>query len=483
MSETLKSIAIDAAFESAPVGLVVYKIGSLDDMGTLSQVAANEAACLATGQELKNDTGKTWAEVSPDLVSSPFADMFRGVFETGEAATWEMEYGDSRFEKNWWRGSARRMGQDVLLVAFENVTAQKVAAEEMSKRTQERDDALNELEHLFDLSLDLICIAGTDGYFRRLNPAFEKTLGWTLDELRGRPFVDFVHPHDKPGTLEQVAKLGRGEPVIEFENRYQTRSGAWRWLAWKAAPTEAGTIYAVARDVTELRLRQEELSRSNAELEQFAYVTSHDLQEPLRTIGSFTELLAKRYEGQLDDRADKYIKYVLDGVKRMQLLINDVLAYSRIGRNKQEPREVDLTKVARAAINSLSLKISESGAEVSVGELPTLEGDEVLLGSMFLNLISNALKFSDPARPPRVVIDAEKSDSGWLLKVKDNGIGIKEEHKDRIFTIFQRLHSRKEYTGTGIGLALVKKIVVEHRGRLWVESQPDVGSTFFVLFP
>jgi len=225
-----------------------------------------------------------------------------------------------------------------------------------------------------------------------------------------------------------------------------------------------------------------ELARSNAELEQFAYVASHDLQEPLRMVSSFTQLLGKRYRGKLDQDADEFIGFAVDGATRMQRLINDLLAYSRVGTRGKPFKPVDCQGIFSQARDNLMKVIDESEAVITQEPLPTVLGDEVQLLQLFQNLVANAIKFHNQA-PTKIRVSAEKSGPEWIFAIKDNGIGIAPEHQKRIFSIFQRLHHRSEYPGTGIGLALCKKIVERHGGRIWVESQPGQGSTFYFSIP
>jgi PAS domain S-box-containing protein len=235
----------------------------------------------------------------------------------------------------------------------------------------------------------------------------------------------------------------------------------------------------LAATAAELEDRAADLERSNADLEQFAYVASHDLSEPLRMVGGFAQLLQKRYEGKLDADADEFIGYMVDGVNRMQALIDDLLAFSRVGRGDRELSDVDAEVVARRALEVLSAPVAETGADVEIGELPTVRCDERELGQLFQNLISNALKFHGD-EPPRVRVtaEAEAGGAGWRFAVADNGIGIEPRHAERIFKMFQRLHGRDAYAGTGVGLAICKKIVEHHGGRLWVEPNADGGSVF-----
>ena len=220
-----------------------------------------------------------------------------------------------------------------------------------------------------------------------------------------------------------------------------------------------------------------ELQRSNADLEQFAYVASHDLQEPLRKIAGFCQLLERRYRGQLDDRADEYIDFVVDGAKRMQDLINDLLSFSRVGRNTAGFEPLELAAIVDDALANLRTALEESGADIEVGSLPAVVGDRRLLVALFQNLIGNALKFRDRDQPV-VRIDAIRDGERWVVSVADNGIGIDPEYGEQIFTIFQRLHSRTDYEGTGIGLALAKKIVEHHGGSIWLDDEVAEGATF-----
>jgi signal transduction histidine kinase len=235
---------------------------------------------------------------------------------------------------------------------------------------------------------------------------------------------------------------------------------------------------------TELKLAQyaADLSRSNGELEQFAYVASHDLQEPLRMVASFSQLLARRYQGKLDQDADEFIAFAVDGATRMQQLINDLLAYSRVGTKGKLPAPTDLNEVLSNAEANLHEAIKESKAEVTHGSLPIVDGDHVQLTQLLQNLLANAIKFRSQ-EPLRIQVSAQAQDGDWLVSVQDNGIGIAKEHQERIFAIFQRLHARDEYTGTGIGLAICKKIVERHGGRIWVESVPGQGATFNFSIP
>ena len=232
----------------------------------------------------------------------------------------------------------------------------------------------------------------------------------------------------------------------------------------------------------DLARKVDELARSNADLEQFAYVASHDLQEPLRMVTAYTQLLGERYRGKLDENADKFIGYASEGALRMQVLIQDLLAFSRVGRNGSGLAKVDCNAVIEEVRQTLTSSMQESGATLTHGDLPTLWGDRTQLTQLFQNLIGNAIKFRGKDAPV-VSVQAEKSGQHWQFAVSDNGIGIAAEHMENIFVVFQRLHARNEYPGNGIGLAICKRIIERQGGKIWVESQPERGSTFKFTLP
>jgi PAS domain S-box-containing protein len=226
-----------------------------------------------------------------------------------------------------------------------------------------------------------------------------------------------------------------------------------------------------------------ELERSNRELQQFAYVASHDLQEPLRMVASYLQLLERRYAGKLDQDADDFIAYAVDGATRMHMLINDLLAYSRVSTRAQPFEPAVCSDILQHALSNLSIAIEEREATITYDDLPTLEGDATQLTQVFQNLIGNAIKFHRVGVPPCIHVSVERQNADWRFSISDNGIGIAPEHTERIFLIFQRLHAREEYPGTGIGLAVCKKIVERHGGRIWVTSEPGKGSTFYFTVP
>jgi signal transduction histidine kinase len=288
--------------------------------------------------------------------------------------------------------------------------------------------------------------------------------------------------------LSRLGSEARRVAGGEFDKPLQIATGP-REVAEVGAEIDAmrerivAELASVEAARVQLEEQAQELTRSNAELEQFAYVASHDLQEPLRKIASFCQALKTRYEGQLDDRAEQYIDFAVDGAKRMQVLINDLLAFSRVGRSGRGQEPVALDTVVQAAEKALAGAIEHEGAQVlTAGELPTVRGDRAQLLSLMQNLIANALKFRG-SEPPIVRIVAELGDGQWELSCADNGIGIDRDYAERIFLIFQRLHSRDTYEGSGIGLALCRKIVEYHGGRIWLDSSYANGACFRFTLP
>ena len=280
----------------------------------------------------------------------------------------------------------------------------------------------------------------------------------------------------------EIPRVGTGEVAALSRDVEDMR----RELVAQVA--DARDAHAEVEDAHE-RLREQaaELERSNRDLEQFAYVASHDLQEPLRKVASFTQLLQKRYGEQLDDRADQYIAFAVDGAHRMQRLIQDLLSFSRVGRSGAAEEDVDLGELLDQVLADLSERVADSGARVTHDRLPVVRGDRGQLTMLLRNVVGNALKFAHPDRPPRVHVGAARAEGrhggGWELWCADNGIGIDPQYGERVFVIFQRLHPKEVYSGTGIGLALVKRVVEHHGGRVWIDPSATEGTTIRWTLP
>jgi len=328
------------------------------------------------------------------------------------------------------------------------------------------------------------------GYF---SPAYFSMLGYEPSEMpmTGATWLNLIHPDDKERAM--AANLDCIENRCDrfsVEFRMKAKDGSWRWILGRGQALERGPngrarrLIGTHSDITTRKTLELSLTRSNREMEQFAYVASHDLREPLRMVGSYVELLARRLGSKLDPECQEFIQFAREGTKRMDRLILDLLDYSRIGRTaKQPPQQVDLNEVASQAVSILGLAIEESQAVIDIQHLPAITGFRDDLVRLFQNLIGNSLKYRHAERTPRVRIEAAREDHGWLIRVRDNGIGIHPDYLERIFGIFQRLHGREEYEGTGIGLANCKKIVELHGGRIWAESSPGMGSTFLFTLP
>jgi len=320
-----------------------------------------------------------------------------------------------------------------------------------------------------------------DFRFVNVNPAFERVTGLSASKVLGRAALEAT-----PGMEDywiklfaQVALTGEG---TSFEHYASHLGRHYAGTAYSPRPNHVAVSFM---DVTDrkraeeaLEQKAQELARSNADLEQFAYAASHDLKEPLRAVSGFLGLLQRHCEGKLDELAGEYIARVVDGTTRMESLIDGLLAFSRVGIRGGKFATVDTAQALDTALQNLAATIQDTGAEISHEPLPSVHGDAVQLSSLFQNLIGNALKFRK-GEPPRVHVGVERTGTCWQFSVRDNGIGIAPQYSARIFGVFQRLHTRTEYPGTGIGLAICKKIVERHGGRIWVESEPGRGSTFY----
>jgi len=374
--------------------------------------------------------------------------------------------------------------------------------EQLSEELEDRkrgEEALWESEERyrlhFESARDVIFSLDPGFRFLSVSPSVERFLGYRPEELVGRRLDEagILVPESLEQAFADTVRAFRGEPQQDAEYEFIAKDGSRHWGATRSTAVyrdgEVVQLNGIARDTTKRRRAEEglkrvmaELERSNAELEQFAYVASHDLQEPLRMVSGYVGLLAKRYEDKLDTDAQEFIAYAVDGTTRMQTLIQDLLAYSRLGTQGQPFQPTDCTGVLEGALANLQVAIEESGAVITHDPLPSVSGDESQLVQLLQNLIGNALKFRGED-PPRVHVSAQQKGQEWVFAVRDNGIGIAPESSERIFQIFQRLHGRDEYPGTGIGLAVCKKIVERHGGRIWVESEPGKGATFYFTIP
>jgi PAS domain S-box-containing protein len=359
-------------------------------------------------------------------------------------------------------------------------------------RTEDLQESEERFRQLVELSPDAILIH-RDGKILYANTTAVSLLGGSsIDDIVGKLLLDAIHPDYRELVQARMHKVLEGYKVPVREMKILRTDGLVKDV--EAAGTAIflqgkPAIETIFRDIAgrkqaerALQTYAENLKRSNEDLERFAYIASHDLQEPLRNVVSFSQLLSRRYKGKMDPDADEFIDYIVEGGKRMQALISDLLEYSRINTRQEPFKPVDCEEIIAGVLQNLFFTIQESNAVIETTPLPQVIADPTQLGLVFQNLIANAIKFRGE-EPPYIHISAEKIDHHWKFAVRDNGIGIDPSFHDRVFEIFQRLHTREKYPGTGVGLAIVKKIIERHGGQIWVESEVGKGSTFFFTLP
>jgi PAS domain S-box-containing protein len=365
----------------------------------------------------------------------------------------------------------------------------------------QRVKAEAERDRFFSLSLDLLCISSVDGYFKRVSPAVTDVLGWTMAEFLARPYIEMVHPDDRPATLREVERqIATGERVLQFENRYRHKDGSWRVLSWRSVPQPDGLMYAIARDVTEQKQHEAQILRlntdlqqraalleaANKELEAFSYSVSHDLRAPLRHVDGFANLLQKHSVAGLDDQGRRYLATISDSARQMGRLIDDLLSFSRMGRATLQPKEVDdHDALIATVIREGRWEQADRPIEWHVGPLPRVHADPALLQQVWANLLDNAVKYSAKVAAPRIEIGVRSDPAAGeqVFFVRDNGAGFDMRYAGKLFGVFQRLHGPTEFEGTGIGLANVRRIVLRHGGRTWAEGAPGRGATFYFSLP
>jgi len=404
-----------------------------------------------------------------------------------------------RSEVEHWRvrKDGSRFWANVVLTAVRDSSGSLLGFSEISRDISERKETEAKYRGLLEAAPDAMVVVNQRGEIVLLNVQAEKQFGYHRDELLGQKvkniipegFAERLIADGTRTAAEALAQqIGTG---IELCGRRKDRSDFPIEIMLSPLESAEGILVTAAiRDISGRKAAEKhlaemvwELKRSNDELEQFAYVASHDLQEPLRMVASYTQLLAKRYKGRLDSDADEFIAYAVDGSNRMQGLIQDLLAYSRAGAAGKALHEISSENALKEALTNLRATIQESGAVVTRDMLPAITTDDTQLAQLFQNLVGNAIKYRS-AEVPRVHVSATKNGGKeWIFSVRDNGIGIDPQYFERIFILFQRLHGRKDFKGTGIGLAICKKILERLGGRIWVESQPEKGSTFYFALP
>ncbi len=464
---------------------------SLDREARFEEVLSSVSPVPGTPPEVLQ--GRRLAEVLPAEIALALHQTAIQAIETRRTQHIEYQLSDHDTPR-WFEGRAAPLVIDagerhLAVFIVRNITERK-QAEQTVRENEAR------LRAIFEASNTGFFFRDRAGHILYANDAYARLFGYTRSEIVGLDPSTFLAPTSAQAErtfLDEIKNSQRDGFRLEKQGVTKNGEKVWIDLSVAVVRDERGdALYqvGVAIDITARRLSEErlhatlaELERSNRDLEQFAYIASHDLQEPLRLVASYVQLLAQRYRQKLDTEADEFIAYAVDGAQRMQKLIQDLLAYSRVGRELHFA-PVDCTRLVSDVCDNLKLAIQDAHATVETTPLPTVEGDPTMLAQLFQNLIANALKFHGEA-PPHVRIDALHlpDEHQWRLSVQDNGIGIDPEAFDRIFVIFQRLHTRRKYPGSGIGLSICKKIVELHGGRIWVESAPDHGSTFLFTLP
>ena len=454
----------------------------------------NPAAEKFYGLLLNEIVGKNLLTELSQFRNNGLFDLYVSVVETGETVDREFSYEHERDTIVWLHIVAVKLN-DGLAVTFRNITDRK-RAEIALRDSEERFRAI------FEQAAVGIAKNALSGQFMRVNPGFCQIVRYGESELLQKNWQAITHPDDIEADREYVRALVSGNiQTFSMEKRLVCKDEAVRWAnvtvsAMRDANGTPQYLICAIEDISERKLVQEllqasldtqtryaqELTRSNAELEQFSYVASHDLQAPLSTIAGYAQLLEKRCHNQLDAQGNKFIRNIVNSCGRMQALIDDLLEYSRVGRSEKPFDVIDCNLVFEDACANLQLAIRQDRASVTRGDLPRVRGDSFQLLQLFQNLIGNAIKYRS-SEAPVVRVSASRQGDNWVFSVQDNGIGIAEQYHPRIFQLFQRLHSQKQYSGTGIGLAICQRIVERHGGRLWVESEPNRGSTFYFSIP
>jgi PAS domain S-box-containing protein len=454
----------------------------------------NPAAEKFYGLLLNEIVGKNLLAELSQFRNNGLFDLYVSVVETGETVDREFSYEHERDTIVWLHIVAVKLN-DGLAVTFRNITDRK-RAEIALRDSEERFRAIFE-QAAVGIAKTALC-----GQFMRVNPGFCQIVRYAESELLQKNWQAITHPDDIEADREYVRSLLSGNiQTFSLEKRLVCKDEAVRWAnvtvsAMRDANGTPQYLVCAIEDISQRKLVQEllqtsldtqtryaqELTRSNAELEQFSYVASHDLQAPLSTIAGYAQLLEKRCHNQLDDQGNKFIRNIVNSCGRMQALIDDLLEYSRVGRSEKPFDVIDCNLVFEDACANLQLAIRQDQASVTRGDLPRVRGDSFQLLQLFQNLIGNAIKYRS-SEAPMVRVSASRQGDSWVFSVQDNGIGIAEQYHPRIFQLFQRLHSQKQYSGTGIGLAICQRIVDRHGGRLWVESEPNRGSTFYFSIP
>ena len=350
-----------------------------------------------------------------------------------------------------------------------------------------------QLDQFFELSLDFLCIASLDGWFKRASPAVTDILGWTVEEFLAMPYLEQIHPDDRGTALEEVRRQAAGQKVMHYECRFRHKDGSWRLLAWRSVPY-GGFLYATARDVTEARRTEQQirtlnnvlaqraaqLESANKELEAFSYSVSHDLRAPLRHVQGYVEMLDREAQDKLSEKGRRYLRTIADAAREMGTLIDDLLSFSRMGRTEMRETEVEPGPLVEEVRRSLAPDSAGRDIRWTVAPLPRVRADAAMLRQVLANLLGNAVKYTRKRSVAEIEVGCAGPEGDRLVFfVRDNGAGFDMKYADKLFGVFQRLHRADEFEGTGIGLANVRRIIGRHGGRTWAEARVGVGATFY----
>jgi PAS domain S-box-containing protein len=470
-----------AIFQNSTMGIVLTEFD-----GTILEI--NQTLAERLGYETDELRGESLLSIISDEDKSGALSgaqlLISGVIETS--------FGERRLikkslEQTWSKMTCSVIttseGRKLVLAILENIDSQK-SNERALIQSEEKFRAVYESSPMG------ILISKSPGFIYDINPAFAEMMGYSEEELIGKSLLEITHPADTEASAKWLEQIYSGKiDSYVAEKKYIKKDGTAFWakavVSVMSQYNDEVITVAIIENIEKkkntedaLEQKNKELTQINQELEHFAYVASHDLQEPLRTITSFIQILERRYTNKLDEDAIQFMGFVVDGAKRMQTLIHDLLEYSRINRFNTGYEKIDLNEIFNTVSRVLKDKIESNDALVIAENLPYVYGNRIQLTQVFQNLIDNAIKFKAKKRKPEIIISVNDLKDKWELTFKDNGIGISQEYFQRIFVIFQRLHTLEEYTGTGIGLAICKKIIERHGGEIWVDSSPGKGTEF-----
>jgi PAS domain S-box-containing protein len=389
--------------------------------------------------------GKSLWDLFPYLIGSIVEQEYRRALRDQVAVHLDVWYEPTR---NWFESHVYPSGAG-LGIYFRDITDRKVAETERIQAEQDRD-------LFFDISIDLLAVGTFDGYFTRLNPAWEEVLGYTFAELMAKPYLDFVHPDDRDSTVDAAQDIGTDKSVISFENRYRCKDGSYRWLLWNAIPNpERGLFYAIARDITDRKQAQVMLEERNRDLDSFIHIVSHDLKAPLRAIANLSQWIEDDLEEVLTEETQQQMSLLRSRVHRMDVMISGLLEYARAGKTENQVEPVIVAQLLAETIEFIAPPATFS---VVIDPMPTFNTKRLLLSQVFANLIGNGIKHHDRA-DGSIRISVRDRDDLYEFRVSDDGPGIELADQERIFTIFHAVNPQKHADSSGIGLAIVKKIV------------------------